>query len=181
MKITLPHTITSKGEKITFLRTIVKDGVETLEGHIEVQPKAGPPMHTHHKQDESFFIVSGKMAYQVEGEDPKYAWPGETVLIRAGIPHKFWNDGDDLLVCKGYVTPPDNFVYFLSNIYESINANHGKPGLYDGAFLLTRYRSEFDMNEIPSFVRKIIFPVVLVFGNLLGKNKKFRGAPEPIL
>jgi len=46
--------------------------------------------------------------------------------------------------------------------------------------LLTRYRSEFDMNEIPSFLKKIIFPVVAFFGKLLGKNKKFMGTPEPV-
>ncbi len=177
MHIQLPHTITSGGEKITFVRSYVKDGNEILEGHIEVQPKAGPPMHTHHRQDEIFTVVSGKMAYQVAGEEPKYAYPGETVTIKAGAPHKFWNDGEDLLVCKAYVTPPDNFVYFLSAVYASINANKGRPGMYDAAFLLNRYRSEYTMNEIPSFVQKVIFPVVLFFGNLFGKQKGFKGAP----
>jgi len=180
MKLNLPQTITSPGEKITFLKTFVKDGVEILEADIEVQPKAGPPMHTHYKQDESFTILSGTMAYKVPGQEVKYAYPGETVLIKAGIPHKFWNAGNDLLKCKGYVTPPDNFVYFLTELYKSINENKGRPGMYDGAFLLNRYKSEFGMLEIPAFVQKIIFPIVLVIGSLTGRNKKYCNAPIPV-
>jgi quercetin dioxygenase-like cupin family protein len=179
MEMKLPQTITSQGEKITFVKTYIKDGIEILEADMEVQPKAGPPMHTHHRQDESFTILSGTMAYVIAGQDVLYAYAGETVTINAGIPHKFWNAGNDLLKCKGYVTPPDNFVYFLTELYKSINANKGKPGMYDGAFLLNRYKSEFAMLEIPAFVQKIIFPMVLFFGKLAGKNKKYSNAPMP--
>jgi mannose-6-phosphate isomerase-like protein (cupin superfamily) len=181
MQLNFPHIVAGTGEKITFLGTSFKDGVEILECDIEVQPKAGPPMHTHHRQDESFTIVSGTMAYQVLGEEPKYAYPGDYVMIEAGIPHKFWNPGNEVLKCKGYVTPPENFVYFLTELYKSINANNGRPGMYDGAFLLKRYGSEFAMHEIPAFVQKVIFPVVLFFGNLAGKGKKYSNAPVPVV
>jgi mannose-6-phosphate isomerase-like protein (cupin superfamily) len=177
MRVEFPHVVSGTGEKITFLRTFVKDGVETLEADIEVQPKAGPPMHTHYRQDESMTILSGTMAYEIQGEGIKYAYPGDTVVVKAGIPHKFWNAGDDLLRCKGYVTPPDNFVYFITELYKSIHANKGRPGLFDGAFLLTHFKSEFGMHEIPGFVQKFIFPVVLLFGKLTGKNRKFGNAP----
>lgn len=180
MHITLPHTIYSPGEKITFVRTFVKDGAELLEADMEVQPQAGPPMHTHHRQDEIFTILSGTMAYEIAGEDVQYAHPGDTVVIKAGLPHKFWNAGSDVLRCKGYVTPPDNFVYFLTELYKSINANKGRPALYDGAFLLSRYKTEFAMLEIPAFVQKVIFPVVLFVGNLAGKKKKFIHAPASV-
>lgn len=33
--------------------------------------------------------------------------------------------------------------------------------------------------EIPTFVCKIVSPIVLFFGNLIGKNKKFSAAPLP--
>ncbi|MDQ3290064.1 MAG: cupin domain-containing protein [Bacteroidota bacterium] len=180
MKMKLPHTIISTGEKITFLKSYVKDGIEILEGEVEVQPQGGPPMHTHHRQEESFTILSGTMAYEIAGQEVKFAYPGETVIIKAGIPHKFWNPGNDVLKCKSYVTPPENFVYFLTELYKSINANKGKPGMYDGAFLLNRYKSEFAIHEIPTFVQKVIFPMVLFFGKLTGKNKKFNNAPVPV-
>lgn len=178
MNFTLPHTIeTITGERLTFERIVVKDGVEYLEVCNEVQPKAGPPMHVHYRQDECLKVVSGKMGYQVLGEPEKFADTGEEHLFKAGIPHKFWNAGADVLVCSGYISPPDNIVYFLSQIYKSTNENGGRPGLYDSAFLLNRYRTEFGMLEMPAFVQKVIFPIVLFVGNLIGKNKKFKGAP----
>ena len=180
MKTEFPHTITGiTGEKITFLKTYVKDGVEIMEGEVEVQPKAGPPMHTHHRQDESFIIISGTIAYQIFGQEVQYAYPGESVLIKAGIPHKFWNPGNEVLKCKSYLTPVDNFFYFITELYKSINANQGRPAMFDAAFLLTHYKSEFAMLEIPAFVQKFIFPIVLFFGKLTGQNKKFSNAPTP--
>jgi hypothetical protein len=34
--------------------------------------------------------------------------------------------------------------------------------------------------EIPQFVQKILFPLILFFGNIIGKNKKFKDAPPPV-
>ena len=137
-------------------------------------------MHTHHRQDESFTIVSGTMAYEIPGEGVRYAYPGESIMIKAGIPHKFWNPGNDILMCKSYLTPPDNFLYFITELYKSINANKGKPAMFDAAFLLTRYKSEFAMLEIPSVVQTVVFPMVLFLGKLTGKAKKFNNAPTPV-
>jgi quercetin dioxygenase-like cupin family protein len=181
MSIPLPHTIQNiAGEKLTFLGTVIKDGKEYLEVENEVQPNAGPPMHVHHKQDESITVVSGKIGYQEMGGEKKYAGAGETILFKAGVAHKFWNAGTEPLIGKGYVSPANNVVYFLSQIYKSSNENGGRPGLYDSAFLLNRYKSEFAMLEIPGFVQSIIFPLALFFGNLLGKGKKFADAPPPL-
>lgn len=181
MDIILPHTIeNSRGEKLTFLRIGNKNGVEYLEGENEVMPNAGPPMHVHYRQDESFTVLSGKMGYQCPGEEKKFAGPGETILFKAGTPHKFWNAGQDLLRCTGYISPAGNAIYFLSQIFKSAKENKGRMGIYDAAFLLDRYKSEFGMLEIPPFVRKAIFPTVLLVGNLIGKNKKFKDAPPSL-
>src|SRR5688572_7299031 len=145
MNITLPHTIENNGEVIRFLRIAIKDGIEYLEIENEVRPNAGPPMHVHYKQDECLTVVSGKIGYQELGGEKKYAGPGETVLFKAGNTHKFWNAGNEVLVCSGYASPPENLAYFLTEIYKSANKNGGKPGMYDVAFLLNRYKSEFAM------------------------------------
>ena len=181
MNYTLPLTIVNNiGERLTFERITIRNGVEYLEVSNEVKPNAGPPMHVHHRQDESITVTEGKMGHQVLGEEPKYAGPGETVLFKAGTAHKFWNAGNDLLRGTGYVTPADNIVYFLSQIYKSANANGGRPATYDAAYLLNRYKSEFAMLDIPAFVQKVIFPITLLVGNLQGKNKKFKDAPAPV-
>ena len=102
MKTDLPLTIQNMtGEKLTFLKIDFKDGIEYLETESEVQPNAGPPMHVHYKQDESLTVVSGKIGYQQPGGEKKYAGVGETVLFKAGTPHKFWGYMDYFYVTTG--------------------------------------------------------------------------------
>ncbi len=182
MEIQLPHTIENgSGEKLTFVRISIKNGVEFLEGENEVTPGAGPPMHVHYFQDESFTVVSGKMGYQCPGEEKKYAEAGETVLFKAGVPHKFWNAGNDMLRSTGYMSPPGNSLYFLTQIFMSAKENGGRPRLYDVAFMLDKYKLEYGMLEIPQFVQKVLLPMALFWGNLMGKNKKFKDAPQSMV
>lgn len=181
MNTLFPHTIeNTTGEKITFLKITVKDGAEYLEGENEVKPNAGPPMHVHYQQDESFTVISGKLGYQIWGEEKKYAGPGETVLFKAGVPHKFWNAGSDILHSTGYISPAGNLDYFLTQLFKSSNEHGGQPGIFDAAFLLDRYKSEFGMLEIPQVVQKAVFPVILLAGRMIGKYKKFKDAPPPM-
>lgn len=138
-------------------------------------------MHVHFKQEESITVVKGKHATQVHGQEPKYYEEGATVSFKAGEIRKFWNAGSEPLICKGYVKPAHNVEYFLTQIYASTKANGGtRPATFDAAYLLNRYKSEFDMTDVPSFVKNVIFPLTLFFGKLQGKHKKFKDAPEPI-
>lgn len=177
MDYQLPHTIeNSIGEKLTFLR--IENGRLLVEN--SVAPRSGPPMHTHYLQEEALTVVSGRIGYEVKGQAPKFAGPGETVVFAPGVPHRFWNDGDDMLHCTGYVTPPNTLVFFLSSIYAAQNkSGTGKPEMFDGAFLLKRYSSEYDM-DLPWFVKKVIIPVTYYIGKVLGKYKHFKNAPAPL-
>ena len=177
----LPITISNiHGEVLIFERmTQNEEGQDVLIVKNEVKPKAGPPMHVHYKQDESLTVTQGRMGYQTMGEEPKYAEVGETVTFYRGTPHKFWNAGDDLLKCEGWVSPPNTLIYFLGEIYKSMNENGGRPGAFDAAYLISRYKGEYDMYDIPGFVKKVIFPIALFFGKLQGKHKKYADAPEP--
>lgn len=176
-----PKTIESgTGEKITFLRHYTQDGIDYIEVENSVEPKSGPPMHVHHLQDESLTVVEGLLAAQVLGGEVTFHKAGDTAFFPRGVVHKFWNAGESTLKCKGFVSPVYNFEYFLTEIYRSTKESGKKrPSSFDVAFLLDRYKSEFDMIEIPAFVKKTIFPFALFFGKLRGLHKKFANAPEP--
>lgn len=177
-----PRSIESgSGERLTYLRFVEDGQGGYLEVENEVAPNAGPPMHVHWKQAESLTVQEGKIGVEVMGQAPRFHGPGATVTFEAGVYHRFWNAGNTPLKCTGWVKPALNFEYFLSNIYESTRNNGGKkPDEFDAAYLLTRYRSEFDMAAIPKFVKKVIFPITLFLGKLKGKDKKFADAPAPL-
>jgi quercetin dioxygenase-like cupin family protein len=174
-----PLSITNiTGETLTFHGVKHDERGEYLEVSNEVKPGAGPPMHVHYRQEEALMVVEGRIGYQVIGGIEQFAGVGETVLFKAGVAHRFWNAGNEMMRCTGYVRPADNLVYFLSNIYQSMNENGGRPGLKDSAFLMHRYGNEFGMPEIPAFVQKVLFPIARSVGNVTGYNKnRFADAP----
>ena len=173
-----PKTIDNgHGERLTF---VGRDGDRLLvDGTTE--PGAGPPMHVHWLQTETLRVESGRIGYAIAGESDRFAGPGEIVSFGPGVEHRFWNAGEDELVCDGWVGPPDNLEYFLTKMFASMEATGGKrPRMYDTAFLLTRYRSEFGMTEIPQPVQTLLFPVLLAVGRVLGWHKRFGDAPAPL-
>ena len=177
-----PHTIDNgAGERLTFVAIRRDERGEYIEARNSVDPGAGPPMHVHHLQEEALTVERGMIGYQSEGGPERTAGAGETVAFAPGEAHRFWNAGDDELVCTGYVRPPDNVEYFLTEMYASMRRKGGdRPGLFDGAYLGHRYRSEFEMTEIPKPVRRLLFPVIATGGRLLGLHRRFANAPEPI-
>lgn len=182
MMMPLPHRIENgNGEALIFERVVATPTGERLELHNEVQPGAGPPMHVHYKQAESLTVVEGRLGYQILGEAPCYAGPGETVVFAAGVPHRFWADGEQVLRCTGYAEPPHNLVYFLSEIYRSTRENGGrKPDDIEMAYLLHRYGSEFGILDVPAPVQRFVFPLLRVIGWFSGKNRRFAQAPAPV-
>ncbi len=69
----------------------------------------------------------------------------------------------------------------LTELYESQRNNRGdRPDLFEAAFLARRYRSKFGMVEIPAAVQRFVLPVQVALGRLLGKYKRYAGAPEPV-
>lgn len=179
----LPKTISNgQGEELTFENFATDEQGEYLNVSSRVQPGAGPPMHTHHFQDETLTVVSGQMGYQILGEPEQFVNPGESITFKAGQAHRFWAANGEVLRGKGFVRPPDNMMFFLSAIFESAKVNGTeRPGIWDSAYLIHRYRSEYTMNELPTPLVKLVFPIVMLIGKLLGKYKKYADAPEPRL
>jgi quercetin dioxygenase-like cupin family protein len=177
-----PHTIEDgAGERLTFLRRVPGPGRDRLEVENRVAPGSGPPMHVHHYQEEGLTVRQGRIAYQRPGQPPQFAGPGESVVFKPGDVHRFWNAGQEELVCTGYIEPADNIEYFLASLYESRRQSGGAgPNPLDAAFLTRRYRSEFGMAAVPMAVQRLVFPVMVAIGTILGRYAKYADAPEPV-
>lgn len=62
-------------------------------------PGQGPRLHRH-PYDETWVVQEGNITFQ-SGESRHQAGPGDVVIVPAGVPHKFTNDGPgpSRLVC----------------------------------------------------------------------------------
>lgn len=177
-----PHTIENgAGERLTFLRRVPGATGDRLEVENVVEPGAGPVMHVHHHQEEALTVERGRIGYRRPGEAARFAGPGETVVFRAGEPHRFWSAGEEDLRCTGYIEPADNVEYFLAELFGSQRRSGGtRPNPLDAAFLARRYRSEFGMAGIPAPVQRLVFPVLVAVGRALGRYERYADAPEPV-
>jgi uncharacterized cupin superfamily protein len=169
------------GEWLTFLGREIRDGIEYIQVENLVSPGSGPPMHVHHQQIEQLHILEGKMGVEVMGEPSYFLNAGQSATFEAGVAHRFWNAGSTTLKCTGEIWPPNNIEYFLGEIFRSARENGGgRPASYDAAYLLSKYRSEFEMFGIPAFVKKVIFPILIFAGKLRGQERKFKDAPAAV-
>ncbi|MCC7437876.1 MAG: cupin domain-containing protein [Armatimonadetes bacterium] len=182
MSITLPHRIENGHGETLIFKEIIKepDGDKVIvEGYCA--PNAGPTMHVHYKQDEGITVVKGKIGCQLFGQNPVYYSEGEEVVFLRGTPHRFWNAGEDELMISGWIKPANSIIFFLSTLYGAFKKSKTtRPDAFDAAYLMVRYKHEYDLPELPSFVKNIIMPITYAVGTLLGKYKNFTDAPKPL-
>jgi len=177
-----PYTIDNgAGERLTFLGVTRAANGDRIEVDGTARPGAGPPMHVHYLQEERVLVVTGRVGYQVPGQPERFAGPGQVVVWPAGTPHRWWNAGDTEARMTGWCAPPGNVEFYLAAMFGSMKENGGKrPGLFDAAFLTTRYQTEFAMLELPTVVRRLVIPLVYALGLALGKYAKYKDAPPPM-
>src|SRR6266536_3148885 len=57
---------------------------------LTVPSRSGPPLHVHHREDETYYVLSGEFLFEVGGE--KYSLPtGATIFAPRDIPHRWAN------------------------------------------------------------------------------------------
>jgi mannose-6-phosphate isomerase-like protein (cupin superfamily) len=69
------------------------------------------PTHTHRHEDEYSYVLAGRMGAMV-GEEVVEAGPGELVAKPRGIPHAFWNAGDEEVRLLEVISPGGFGEYF---------------------------------------------------------------------
>src|SRR6266849_5590170 len=85
--------------------------------YIRTPAGGGSPagMHTH-LVDQIFYILSGTMSLEIEGQ-PYEAGPGTLVVFPAGVPHRNWNGGTEATVHLAINSPlPDPALPFAQSI-----------------------------------------------------------------
>lgn len=178
----LPFTIDNgHGESIIFKELIREpDGDKLLlEGRVE--PNCGLAMHIHYLQDEHFQVVKGTMSFVTPGTQSANLTKGMSITFLRNQPHKFWNGGEDVLVLDCWIKPANNAVFYLCTLYAATkNQIKPEPNPFDGAFLGTKYQTEYAFPDLPESVKNIIIPITYFVGRLLGKYKKFKNAPKPV-
>lgn len=78
---------------------------------LTVPSNAGAPLHIHHENDETLFVLSGEFTFQVNKEISS-APEGTFVYLPRGTPHKFTNVGLSSGRLVGTFTPAGTYEFF---------------------------------------------------------------------
>ena len=57
---------------------------------VEVAPKGGPPLHVHHKQEETIHVLKGEYKIRI-GDEIFYCQEGDFAYLPSKVPHAFLN------------------------------------------------------------------------------------------
>ena len=133
-----------------YVVTAEQTGCEYALIEHELAPRAlGAPMHTHEHEDELSHVLAGRLGAQV-GDEVIEAGPGGTVIKPRGIPHAFWNPGDEPVRFLELITPGGFAAYFAD--LEPILSAAGPPDLQALGAVAGRYGLTMDMASLPRLI-----------------------------
>ena len=130
-------------------RMTVKATTETTGGAfglLESWVAAGssPPLHVHHREDESFWVLEGRVRFRC-GDEEFVGEPGAFVFLPRDVPHTFIVEGDAPARLLTLLTPGGGEGFFLDGGREPEGPGLPPAGPPDVAKLkqvAEQYRSE---------------------------------------
>jgi len=140
----------------------------------------GPMRHVHPEQVERLTVRAGRLGLWHDGEQSTLK-SGETAVIPAGDPHRFWNAGDGLLHIRGSVTPGLRTERFMRITYGL--AREGAAVTPSGmplnalrlAVLLSEYDDMLWLATLPLWLQRVGVTLFAPLGRALGYDN---GYPE---
>ena len=109
-------------------------------------PRAlGAPMHTHTHEDEYTYVLEGEIGIQV-GDEVVTARAGDLVFKPRGVPHAFWNAGEEEVRLLELISPGGFDRYFAD--MAPLLGGAGPPDFEALAGVRARYRLTMDYDSI---------------------------------
>ena len=169
------------GEILRMRRVRDAEGQTVLTIDGALPPKtSGPPLHVHFHQREEGMVKAGSLGAQI-GNEKVVVRAGGTSVFHAGVVHRWWNAGDDRLELSGRAIPAGDLDRYLQALFAVLNASpSGRPSIFYLAHVLWRHRHTQAVTVPPQTIQRIIFPLVLLVGRVLGKYRGtgWPGSPE---
>ena len=169
------------GEILHMRRMRDTDGqiVLTIEGSLPPR-MSGPPLHVHFHQREEGAVNAGSLGARI-GNEKIVVSVGGTAVFPAGVVHNWWNAGENLLELSGRVVPAVDLDQYLQALFAVLNASvSGRPSIFYLAHVLWRHRHTQAVMVPPPAILRLVLPLVLLVGGILGKYRgsNWPGSPE---
>ncbi len=116
-----PRTILNvAGSRYVFLARAAETNGAYSAFEVFVPPNAGIPLHAHSNEEEVFYLVRGKLRFQVAEATEEHG-PGGLVRAAKNVPHLFVNTGDEEAVVI-VIARPGGIDRFFAEVGTEIDA-----------------------------------------------------------
>jgi mannose-6-phosphate isomerase-like protein (cupin superfamily) len=114
-------------------------------------PRAlGAPLRTHHNEDEYSFVLQGRFGVQL-GDDTLEAGPGDLLFKPRGVPHAFWNAGDEPARLLELISPA-GFEHYFRELAPLLATPERDQAAIDQ--VVARYQLDIDFTTIPTLAEQ---------------------------
>jgi quercetin dioxygenase-like cupin family protein len=127
--LTAPYLVTAESAPVvnflgrdvtTLVGAEQTDGAYTLVRY-QLQAGYGPPKHLHHAEDELFYLLSGQMLAECDGNRITLD-PGGALFLPRGLPHAFLiTEGPADLI---QISNPAGFENFMAEVGPNLDPAH---------------------------------------------------------
>jgi quercetin dioxygenase-like cupin family protein len=167
--------------RVTGERAVVLRGDEDGDGqqpalvHLTVEPGgAVVGEHVHPRVGERFRVVSGTLGTRLDGVE-RTLTAGEEATAPAGMPHDWWNAGDDAASVIVELSPPDpRFEAMIATLFGLANAGRtnakGMPDPFQLALVGREFADVIRFTTPPAAVQAIAFGLLGAVGRLRGSR-----------
>jgi quercetin dioxygenase-like cupin family protein len=109
------------------------------------------PTHAHASEDEFSYVLTGRVGVQI-GDEVTEAGPGELVVKPRGVPHAFWNAGNEEARLLELISPPA-FASYFAEMAPVLSAG-GPPDLKQLGAIQQRYGLSMDRESREPLIRE---------------------------
>jgi quercetin dioxygenase-like cupin family protein len=162
---------------VTGERAIVVEGCDDNAGRrivSEVYVRPGGAVvgeHLHPVIEETFEVLSGTMAFSVDGKESKEG-PGTRVTVPPGTWHDWWNGGADDAVFRVDISPGRRFEQMIGTLFGlaidgKTNAK-GMPGLLQLSVIGQDFDDVVVFRRPPPAIQRLLFGILAPIARLRG-------------
>jgi mannose-6-phosphate isomerase-like protein (cupin superfamily) len=145
---------------------------ELLEIETWNSPHVPPELeHVHPRQTSGARVLAGTLRFRVRGSE-RDVGPGESIAIPAGVPHHFWNPGDQDAHAIQFMRPSLNTVAFFETYFALARDGKldekGMPNLLQLTVMLPVFKDEIRPTSPPWPLLRTTAALIAPFARLLG-------------
>jgi quercetin dioxygenase-like cupin family protein len=166
----LIHPVT--GERVIWRKVATDTDGKLLQGDLYAEPGGFvAAAHVHPRQEERFEVISGTLRLRV-GEDERVLTAGDVAVIPAGLPHVWWNSGEDEVHVLGEFRPALRTEVFFETFFglaaDGKTNLKGLPNPLRLAVIMREYEDELHLARPSVRWQRILFGPLAVIGRAIG-------------